>query len=167
MTPKNPPAIVKPAPITRITIGGHTYPALLCDTPATRHRGLAGTPNGSTRCCIMVWHHKLKHPRVIGAINLHQTYYILQMMNTTTTSGDPTPNPAAILQPHATCVFPMNQEAFYNNGRHPTMIEVPAQTVRRHPDLFYHPPIVWKIPAKDAEIPPRKPPKQPKPNDPQ
>lgn len=185
MTPKNPPAIVKPAPITQITIGGHTYPALLCDTPATRHRGLAYAPATSRVCCIMIWHHRPRKGRTLGAQHLHQPYYIFQL-TTTTQKAIETSGPIKLLPRH-TQTIPL-----YGDKR-PALIEIPstdARNIEITTTLYGHPSCVpigtayypgryiisqtrhwpqiiihWHIPHKDSQH--MKPATKPKPNEPQ
>lgn len=161
-----PPAIVRPAPVMTIRINGKPYEALLCDTPATRNRGLAGTPKGSPRCCIMVWHHQISKT-VLGAKHLFQAYGVGEAEGTTISGA--TVWPRGVLQPHQNLVVHFVATGQARRPR-PTLVEIPVSVLRQGPLFLAQVSIVWKIPVQDVQYPPAKkpkskPPAPPKPNE--
>lgn len=173
------------APVTQITINGHSYPALICDTPATRHRGLAYAPPTSRVCCVMIWHHRPESGRTLGAKHLNQPYYIFKLATKTRTATG-TFGPLKLMPRHT-------QSLPLYGSKRPALIEIPstdAHGIEVTTTLYAHPPDVptgslyypgrvivsqtrrwpqiiihWHIPHKDAQN--AKPHKKPKANDPQ
>ena len=156
-----PPAIVRPAPVMTVRINGKPYEALLCDTPATRNRGLAGTPKGSPRCCIMVWHHQISKT-ILGAKHLFQPYLICEAGKTRPSGA--TVWSRGVLHPGGSLLVNFVLTGQPKRPR-PTLLEVPA-SLSGWAQLS----VAWKFPLRDVQYPPAKkpkskPPAPPKPNE--
>ena len=137
--PAQPPAHIK------LIVHGSLFPAILCDSPAARRKGLAHTPPGSALCCIMIWHHPLSST-TIGALHLSVPYVIAPVL--TTRDGAYISRHIVKLSPGRVRKVVLPIDSMFQ--RRPALIEVPLYLARQfwnNKQLIH-----WRIPMHDVQI---------------
>ena len=135
----------QPAAHVEMVVHGWLFPAILCDSPATRSKGLADTPAGSALCCVMIWHHPLS-ATTIGALHLSVPYIIAPVL--TTRDGAYISGHIAKVSPGRVRRVVLPTDRMFQ--RRPALIEVPLYLARHfwNGKQLIH----WHIPVHDVQI---------------